>query len=130
MCVIHSRLSPQDLKKAECFLANIRPLLATKEFTIKQTEKNRVFDRQYNLRDAEKLEILKSLSASDCIKIEPNDNPRYSDTEVYCFLKNKIITVFGESETLCIYIKMYIQELSNHDIVIVISFHKEGMHGS
>ncbi len=44
------------------------------------------------------------------------------------FLKITDIIVYGEKETVKLYIKMYIRENKNFDIVIVISFHKEGVY--
>ena len=69
------------------------------------------------------------LEEHDCIKIEPNNNPRYTDSEVYVFSKDCKLFIYGEEEILTLYIKMYVQESSNYDVVIVISFHQEGMHG-
>ena len=36
--------------------------------------------------------------------------------------------VYGENETHKLYIKMYLAETPSFDIVIVISFHEEGMY--
>lgn len=128
MFIISKFLSPEEYKKAEAFLAKIRPLLKTKDVTIKPTPKNKEFDREYNLTSDEKVKLLESLTAEDCTKIAPNDNPRYPDSEVYFFLKNIQVVVYGEPQNPCVYIKMYLAELPNYDNVIVISFHKEGMH--
>ena len=128
MLIISNYLSPKEYKKAEAFLARIRPLLKTKDVTISQTYKNKEFDREYNLTSDEKNALLESLTAEDCTKIAPNDNPRYPNSEVYFFLKNIQVVVYGEPENPCVYIKMYLAELPNYDNVIVISFHKEGMH--
>jgi hypothetical protein len=76
----------------------------------------------------EKVGVIKSLKAEDCIKIGPNDNPLYPATEVYIFIKAATITVFGEEEQLNLYIKMYFLENGNRAPVIVISFHTEGMY--
>ena len=121
-------LSPADFKKAANFLVKIRPLLKTNDVTIPPNKKNNEFDRKYNLKHAEKIKVLESLTAHDCIKIEPNNNPRYPDADVYCFNKNITIVVYGEDENPCVYIKMYVMEFSNHDDVIVISFHEEGLY--
>lgn len=80
------------------------------------------------MRAADKIKVLGMLTAGDCTKIEPNNNPRYPDSEVFFFLKNIRIFVYGETEEPLVYIKMYVAELSMNDCVIVISFHKEGMH--
>lgn len=128
MVAISSCLSPLDYQKVEAFLAKIRPLLKTNDVTIVPTPKNNQFDRELNMRHAEKIKVLESLTAEDCTKIEPNDNPRYPDSEVYFFLKNIKIYVYGEPESPLVYIKMYVAELPTNDCVIVISFHREGMH--
>ena len=129
MLIISSNLSPEERKKVQAFLDRIRPLLKTNDVTISQNYKNDMFDRVYNLTHSEKIKLLESLTVEECTKIEPNDNPRYANSEVYFFLKNIHIFVYGEPENPCVYIKMYLAELPNYDNVIVISFHKEGMHG-
>ena len=123
-------MSPEDYKKAEEFLAKIRPLLKTNDVTIAQSFKNKEFDREYNLTNEEKIKLLESLTADDCTSIAPNDNPRYPESEVYFFRKNFRIVVYGEldNDDPCVYIKMYLAESPSYDTVIVISFHKEGMH--
>lgn len=128
MLNISNYLSPEEYQKAETFLARIRPLLKTNDVTISQNYKNKEFDREYNLTNEEKIELLESLTAEDCTKIAPNDNPRYPDSEVFFFLKNIQVVVYGEPDDPCVYIKMYVAELPTYDKVIVISFHKEGMH--
>ena len=105
-------------------------MLKTKDVTIEPTPKNKQFDREFNMRDAEKIRLLETLTADDCTKIEPNDNPRYPNSEVFFFLKNIKIVVYGEIENPLVYIKMYVAELSTNDCVIVISFHREGMHNT
>ncbi len=117
-----------DLEKARLFLARIRPLIMTSQYTFKQSEKNRLFDRQYSLSDKQKADIIKALDAEDCVKIEPNNNQRYSESEVYVFIKTLPIVSYGEQETVSLYIKMYLNEQKSYDIVIVISFHIEGMY--
>ena len=125
---MHDHLSPQDYKKVEEFLVRIRPLIKTGDVIIEPTEKNKLFDRQYNMKHAEKLKVLSSLTAEDCTKIEPNNNPLYPEAEVYFFLKDIEIMVYGETANPCVYIKMYTQEFSTYDVVVTISFHEEGMH--
>lgn len=80
------------------------------------------------MKDADKIKILKDLVPEDCVKIESNDNPRYEESEVYVFIKLVEILVFGETEPHKLYIKMYLREHTTFDVVIVISFHEEGMH--
>ena len=128
MICIANRLSAADYQKAEEFLKRIKPLLLTNECQFKKSYKNNAFDQQFNLRNEQKVEIIKSLTADDCVKIAPNDNPRYADSEVYQFIKCVELLVYGENETHKLYIKMYLAETPSFDIVIVISFHEEGMY--
>lgn len=121
-------LTPEDYKKAEAFIKRIKPLLSTGDFQIEKTEKNIMFDRQFSLTHQDKCEILKSLIADDCYKIEPNNNSRYQASEVYKFFREIELTVFGENETTRLYLKMYVKESKAYDMVIVISFHEEGLH--
>ena len=120
-------LSPSDRDKVEAFIPRMKALLATHEYTIQINDKNREFDKAYSLRDADKWAILKSLEADDCVKVEPNNNPRYPDNEVFVFYKEATVVVYGENEELQLYLKMYIQETKTYDLVIVISFHQAGM---
>lgn len=112
----------------ESFLKQAKALLPTGNYTIKRSEKNIVFERQFNLRDKQKKDILLSLTAEDCIAVEPNNNPRYADCEVYKFIKLCDLFVYGQNELVPLYIKMYIQEEKYDEMIIVISFHEEGMH--
>lgn len=121
-------LSDSDLKKVKAFIKRMRAALATGDFTIEPTIKNKAFDRKFNLRNSQKLSILKSLTENDCIAAEPNDNPRYPETDVYKFIKSEKLMVYGEAENVKLYIKAYIDDDSYYDFVLVISFHEEGMH--
>lgn len=118
------KLSPNERIKAQNFLDAIKPLLKTNDFRFKISEKNKNFDREYNMRDQEKKDIINSLTVDDCISIEKNINPRYMDSEIYIFLKNVTFPIYGEMGNIEIYIKMYLQECDYYNMVIVISFHK------
>ena len=87
-----------------------------------------MFDRQYSLSHEAKVNILKALTAEDCLEVGPNNNPRYPKSEVYTFIKSLNILSYGEEENVKLYIKMYLVEQKNSDVVIVISLHQEGMH--
>lgn len=126
--LIQYSLSAEDYEKARAFIKRISPLLQTGDFQIERTEKNKIFDRKFSLTDQEKRSILRSLTADDCYQIAPNNNPRYKTDEVYKFFKEIDLIVFGELESTKLYLKMYIRELNTYDMVIVISFHEEGMH--
>lgn len=102
-------------------------MLAAGEFQIVQRDKNKEFDRRFNLRHEVKKEILRSLIAADCIAIEPNDNQSYPEAEVYAFKKLYRTSVYGEETDISLYIKTYLRETETRDLVIVISFHEEGM---
>ena len=78
--------------------------------------------------DETKKDILRSLTADDCIGIEPNNNPRYPEAEVYKFIKACRLYVYGEETNVTLYIKAYLREKQYYDVVIVISFHEEGMY--
>lgn len=96
------------------------------EYQIKLNQKNKDFDRKFNLRDEEKKDILNSLTKEDCISVDINNNPNYEDSEIYVFLKEINIPVYGENTEVELYIKMYIKNCERYDMVIVISFHKSG----
>ena len=78
------------------------------------------------MRHQDKVNILKSLTVSDCSKIELNDNPRYPRVELYFFAKDLPVYSFGEKELISLYIKMYINIQDRYDQVVVISFHENG----
>ncbi len=128
MVVIAQRLTPVDYQKAQSFLSLIKPILAIGDCTFVVNAKNKSFDRHFSLRNEDKIEILKSLVADDCIKVEQNNNSRYEDSEVYVFLKCVTLLVYGQSEPHTIYIKIYMREQHDYDKVIVISFHEEGQY--
>ena len=117
-------LSTNDYRKVERFLSSIKPYLKTGEFKVKPSSKNNEFDKKYNLKHKQKTEILCSLCADDCVKIAPNDNPRYEDNELFVFQKNVELEVYGEQSQAKLYIKMY---LTQNSVILVISFHEEGM---
>ena len=128
MIHIGTPLSDIEFIKVKEFLAKIRPLLVSNECNFKPSEKNKDFDRKCPLKHEEKVNIIKSLIPEDCVKVEPNNNPRFEDTEVFVFIKCVEIVVYGETEPKKLYIKIYLREQKNYDNVIVISFHEEGLY--
>ena len=128
MTTIKTKWSEPEKQKIEQFLQHSKAILATGDYTIEPKEKNKIFERKYPLKDCDKKNILKSLSTDDCIGFEPNDNPRYSDSTVFKFIKDVKIPVYGEQQTVRLYIKQYITDVNKYEVIIVISFHEEGMH--
>lgn len=128
MFLIEKKWKTDQLKEIEEFLKTAYALLATKECQIKKNEKNNSFDRKYNLRHDEKLDILRSLTVEDCIDVSPNQDTRYQDCMVFEFIKDVTISCYGEMESVKLYIKQYICEANNRELVVVISFHEEGMY--
>jgi len=98
--IIGNRLLDGELKKAERFLARIRPVLATNDCQFQLNEKNIEFERSFNLSHDQKIKMIKELTAEDCIEIAPNDNPRYAESEVYKFIRCYAIPIYGELENL------------------------------
>lgn len=125
---ISTELSPEDYKKAQEFIKRMKPLLATGDITIAPTQKNIEFDRLYSFPEAKKIDVIKSLSAEDCYQIEPNNNQRFGNEDVYKFFKEIVLLSYGDSEPVKLYLKMYIHERPRYDTVVVISFHEEGWH--
>lgn len=115
------------MAKAVGFLQGIKPYLATNECRFEMSAKNIEFDNYASLTHEQKVKIIKSLTACDCVKIEPNSNPRYVTAEVYVFIRSVELTIYGEKEELELYIKMYYQAEKNQSPVIVISFHRAGV---
>lgn len=128
MIKIEIQLSDMERESVRVFLARVKSFLITGEYIIKPSWKNTEFDDKYALRDAQKREILKSLTVDDCIKIEDNTNARYDTATLFFFIKDVSIEAYGEVELVSLYLKMYIKETKTHDTVIVISFHEEGMY--
>lgn len=116
------------MEKARPFLKRAKALYPTKQYTFKISEKNKLLDRKYNLRDSDKLKIMQSLTEVDCVEIRKNDNPRYPDADVFIFIKLVSLDSYGEPVEVNLYIKDYIIEEDNFEMVIVISFHEEGQH--
>lgn len=128
MFAIKRMWTDEELQQIDAFLKRVYALLSTNEYHIERTEKNKIFDRKYPLRDKERVAILKSLSIEDCIDISPNINERYPNSLVFEFIKDEELLVYGETEMVKLYIKQYIMEKGNHELVAVISFHEEGLY--
>ena len=47
---------------------------------------------------------------------------------MFVFLKDLELLSYGEKQKVRMYIKMYLNEQRDFDIVVVISFHSEGIH--
>jgi hypothetical protein len=107
------------------FLERVRSLLATNEFQISQRDKNREFLEKYKIKDHKIKEMLLALNDTDCIAIEPNNNPRYHEALVYKFMKLYELDCFGDTHNVLVYIKSYIVEEKTYDLVMVISFHED-----
>ncbi|MCI7473644.1 MAG: hypothetical protein MSB10_08215 [Clostridiales bacterium] len=122
-------MSEPDQARVKIFLERAKALFPTSQYTFKPSDKNRELDIEFNLRDQEKVEILKSLTVEDCIEIRQNDNVRYPDADIFIFMKQVNLESYGEEITATLYIKDYIITVPpNMEMVIVISFHREGMH--
>lgn len=113
-------------KKAEEFLNRIEGLLEEKAYTFAKSFKNQDFLLSHPLTQDDRGRIIKQLTAEDCIRIAPNDNPRYPEAEIYAFIREVDFSVFGEDAHEKLYIKMYLREIKDRGIVVVISFHEEG----
>lgn len=118
----------EESHQIEEFLKRVRALLMTNEYQIQPTVKNNDFNRKYPLRDEQKTSILKALTIDDCIDFGPNTASQYPDSMVYEFIKDVEVIIFGENTDLKLYIKLYILDKRTHQLVIAISFHREGMH--
>lgn len=110
------------------FINRVHALLPTNQCTFARSEKNNQFDYKYNLRHEDRIRIIKSIEVDDCIDICTNNNPRYSDADVFVFLKSVELNTYGETENTRLYIKEYIATQNNMEMVVVISFHEEGLH--
>ena len=71
---------------------------------------------------------MQSLTEADCVEIRKNDNPRYPNADVFIFIKWVSLDSYGEPVEVNLYIKDYIIEEDNFEMIIVISFHEEGLH--
>ena len=111
--------------EARKFLERVRSLLATNEFQISIRDKNQEFLEKYKIKDHKIKEMLLVLNGTDCIAIEPNNNPRYREARVYKFAKVYELDYFGDACIVTAYIKMYIVEEKTYDLVMVISFHED-----
>ena len=103
-------------------------MLPTNQCIFGWSEKNKNFDYKYNLSHESKVKIIKSIGVDDCVDIRPNDNSRYPDALVFIFLKEAKLDAYGEVETVTLYIKEYIVNQNNMEMVVVISFHEEGLY--
>ena len=93
-------LNEKELIKVQAFLKRAQALYPTQQYSFSMSEKNKLFNRQYNLQNQDKLEIIKSVEVES----------------------------YGETEKIKLYIKDYIIEQDRLESVIVISFHEEGLY--
>ena len=119
----------EEKQRIEEFLKRGRALFPTGQYIFQPTEKNKTLDRKYNLRNKDKVEIMKTLQADDCVDIKQNDNPRYPDADLFVFQKTVELESYGEKETVELYIKDYIWMCQDRmERVIILSFHEEGLY--
>lgn len=128
-CFTIKEWTEEERIKIQNHLDRSRALFPTHQYTFSRSEKNKDFDSQYNILDKEKVTILKSLTVDDCIDIRPNDNPRYPNADLFIFQKSVSLLSYGEEENIRLYIKSYIIDQNDMEMVIVISFHEEGKYG-
>lgn len=121
-------LNEKELTKVQAFLKRAQALYPTQQYSFSMSEKNKLFNRQYNLPNQDKIEIMKSLCAEDCVAIRKNDNCRYPYSDVFVFIKSVEVESYGETEEIKLYIKDYIIEQNALESVIIISFHEEGLY--
>ena len=112
----------------ETFLKRVRALLPTNQCTFKLTDKNKSFDNKYNLRHDQKIDIIRSITVDDFIETKRNEVLGYPDADLYVFYKIVKFLAYGEEAEVVVYVKEYILEDNNMEMVIVISLHEEGLH--
>lgn len=123
------QISAEDRQRVETFLNRVRALLPTNQCIFKNTSKNELFDDKYNLTHKQKIDIIRMLTIADFVEIIPNEDKRYPAADLYVFFKTVNLMVYGEDEEeTIIYIKGYILDDRNMEMVIVLSFHEEGLH--
>ena len=122
------QLSPEDRQRVETFLKRAKALLPTNQCTFKLTNKNKSFDNKYNLRHSQKIDIIRSITVDDFIETKRNEVPGYPDTNLYVFHKAVKLLLYGEEAEVVVYVKEYILDDNNMEMVIVISLHEEGLH--
>ena len=122
------QLALEERQRVEAFLKRVRALLPTKQCTFAPTDKNKSFDNKYNLRHDQKIDIIRSITVDDFIEIKRNEVPMYPDADLYVFYKTVKLLAYGEEAEVVVYVKEYILEDKNMEMVIVISLHEEGLH--
>ena len=71
----------------QSFLDRARALIPTGQCTFRITEKNKQFDRKYNMTDQQKRNVVRSLCIDDFVEIRLNEVPRYPEAELFVFCK-------------------------------------------
>jgi len=118
-------IDEKGFSDAQKFLECVRSRLVTNEYQIVKRGKNDEFLEKYKIKDNKVKEMLLALSGTDCISIEPNDNPNYPEATVYKFVKKYELDFFGVDSLIDVYIKLYILEKQTCDLVMVISIHED-----
>lgn len=112
--------------KAAQFLAAAKSIMQTGDLTIQQRAKNIDFMQKYQIKHQDAISMVRQLEPKNCYAIEPNDNQRYADAEVYKFKRSYDLAYYGVVEAVMVYIKMYLVEEKSYDYIMVISFHRDG----
>jgi len=118
-------IDEKGFSEAQKFLERVRSRLVTNEYQVSKHYKNKDFLEKYKIKDYKLKEMLLALSGTDCISIEPNNNPRYPEATVYKFVKKYELDFFGAVCLIDVYIKLYIIEMQIYDLVMVISIHED-----
>ena len=118
-------IDEKGFSDAQEFLECVRSRLVTNEYQVSQYYKNKEFLEKYKIKDCKVKEMLLALTGTDCISIEPNDNPSYPEATVYKFVRTYELDFFGVDSLIDVYIKMYLLEKQTCDLVMVISIHED-----
>ncbi len=117
----------QTEAKVEEFLAAVKSIIKTGDFIIEPRDKNIAFMQKYKIKHRDAICMVEQLELEDCYSVEPNNNPRYAEAEVYKFKRKYDLRGYKEdTESVVVYIKMYLMEKKTYDDVVAISFHRDG----
>ena len=116
-----------DSTKIQEFLTTVKSIMKTEQLTILPRTKNIAFMQKYKIKHRDAICMVEQLELEDCYSVEPNNNPRYAEAEVYKFKRKYDLRGYKEdTESVVVYIKMYLMEKKTYDDVVAISFHRDG----
>lgn len=120
----HINFSPDEIKS---YLDDVREHIQEDKYSIAQNknrQKNIDFIENYRIDTKKEKDILLSITYEDFCYAVDNKKEAYSHEKLYVFCKQRELDNWGFLETVDIYIKINITQISEGSFIYIVSFHK------